>query len=107
MSVFILGMEMPQNCIMCPFWTEWGNCFLTGDWKFQEDFPLSQMRMPSCPLVEIKTPHGELIERKSAKVRFCQHCHWKESIENACDICAACPIDLIPTIIEAEGGGEE
>ena len=59
------------------------------------------------PLVEVKTPHGELIERKSAKVRFCQHCHWKESIENACEICVACPIDLIPTIVDAEGGGED
>ena len=96
MSIYIPGIEMPSDgkSICIEIFShggvhEFGKCY------------------PCALAYEIKTPHGELIERKSAKVRFCQHCHWKETIVNACDICAACPIDLIPTIVEAEGGRED
>ena len=102
MSVFIPGMEMPTKGYDCPL-NSFGICNLANDAERSLCYDYDE-RPQYCPIVEIKTPHGELIERKSAKVRFCQHCHWKESIENSCEICVACPIDLIPTIIEAEGG---
>lgn len=108
MSVYIPGMAAPSCCGLCPFqasrWT--GDFCSAGQFMMPADFDFHEIH-EKCPLVPIKTPHGELIERKSAKVRFCQHCHWKESIENACEICVACPIDLIPTIVDAEGGGED
>ena len=60
MSVLIKGMEMPKNCGECHFlhnegFKEW--CCLTESEDFNYDIIPS-----SCPLVEVKTPHGRLID---------------------------------------------
>lgn len=49
MSVIVKGMEMPQNCIECHV-----RCrlYLNG----------RKFRHPDCPLIEIPTPHGRLID---------------------------------------------
>lgn len=49
MSIYIKGMEMPENCIRCPL---------------RHDCPFPQFinrRSEDCPLVEIP-PHGRLID---------------------------------------------
>ena len=110
MSILIKGMDMPKYCRACPLSAGFSSCGIVKE-KIQGGYcnkwHCGAGRPDWCPLVEIKTPHGELIERKSAKVRYCQNCHWRHSIEDACEICAGCPIDSIPTIIEAEGGVED
>ena len=51
MSVLIKGMEMPERC---------GMCFLrVGDCK-QRIY--MEQRPKGCPLIEIPTPHGRLID---------------------------------------------
>ena len=51
MSVLIKGMEMPERC---------GMCFLrAGDCK-QRIY--MEQRPKDCPLIEIPTPHGRLID---------------------------------------------
>lgn len=68
MSVLVNGMELPKNCAECKFSDvfayppdyddEW-ICelnYLSMTW---ED---AQMRHSNCPLVEIATPHGRLID---------------------------------------------
>ena len=51
MSVLIKGMEMPERCAMC---------FLrVGDCK-QRIY--MEQRPKACPLTEIPTPHGRLID---------------------------------------------
>lgn len=51
MSILIKGMEMPERC---------GMCFLrVGDCK-QRIY--MEQRPKACPLVEIPTPHGRLID---------------------------------------------
>lgn len=55
MSVFIKGMEMPENCSRCDFikLNAAVRCFL---------FTGINGRAKDCPLVEISTPHGRLID---------------------------------------------
>jgi hypothetical protein len=63
-SILIKGMEMPKNCAECRLWDtcEYMNDF--DDWASildaVEDGNL--VRDKNCPLIEIKTPHGRLID---------------------------------------------
>ena len=62
MSIIIKGVEMPKNCDECP-------CIA---WRYDDDSPACCVlekdisdytkRLADCPLVEIKTPHGRLID---------------------------------------------
>ena len=57
MSVLIKGMEMPKSCAECRF-----NCdmFMSGHLNgFKEG---AYDRHCACPLVEVQTPHGRLID---------------------------------------------
>ena len=64
MSVLIKGMEMPKNCSTCP-------CFQYN--MFDDDIDGycktlktkiidSDKYHPNCPLIEVPTPHGRLID---------------------------------------------
>ena len=52
MGVYVKEMNMPRNCRECPFCIEHIDdlscIMLTGD--------------GDCPLVEVKTPHGRLVD---------------------------------------------
>ena len=87
MSILIKGMKKSQNCFTCPF-------------KFLNANVFVGCRLPkNCPLVEVPTPHGRLINADRLK-RQVEGRSWKardkfiELIDNA------------PTIIEAEEGEE-
>lgn len=61
MSILIKGMEMPKNCLECSFKfvdIKYGDgcCLFTGI------VCLSIGRQDRCPLIEIPTPHGRLID---------------------------------------------
>ena len=66
MSILIKGMEMPTRCGECPcaYSTEgayWDTCQAVDDQNDIEQFWKSG-RPDWCPLVEVSTPHGRLIE---------------------------------------------
>ena len=72
MTILIKGMEMPENCEKCPFLDyEEGFCFASGE-KIKSGWYVSTlysgspefntMRNPKCPLIEVPTPHGRLID---------------------------------------------
>lgn len=104
MSVLIKGIKMPKNCTICRFCAPEADpengemCMATG--KYVP--PCSTERLEECPLVEIPTPHGRLIDEKQipyidlnadmpqSKVRV-----WTTFKDK---------IDRLPTIIEAEEG---
>ena len=102
-DILIRGMEMPKTCGDCPLSALRMDCKLTGrdishDWM--------KRKIPDwCPLVPLPEGHGDLIEKKLAKAKFCQFCFWKHQNKDACERCAGCPIDFIPTIVPTEGGG--
>lgn len=93
MSVFIPGMEMPKTCYDdCPCQSlHWCNALK----EITE--PMTGKRIDRCPLVEIKTPHGRLIDGDAIADK-CDEPHWCVWLNEIKDA---------PTIIEAEGGGEE
>ena len=92
MSYIVHGVEIPRNC---------GGC----DRKRVCAERIYLLRRPdSCPLEEIKTPHGDLADKDKLMQEFMdsdldhlQRDDWKEVIQIVQDA---------PTIIEAEGDGE-
>ena len=66
MSYVVKGYKFPQSCRECwlvyPEGLHNCSCILTEKyWEFEEEMP-SKSRLPECPLVEIPTPHGRLID---------------------------------------------
>lgn len=65
MGVYIPNMEMPKSCGECEFnynleggSYEWWECVILHD-----DINQFDTRRTDCPLIEIPTPHGRLIDK--------------------------------------------
>ena len=103
MSVIITGMEMPKSCIECRF-RQYEYCDLQRQDVYAVnimDYALSFERHPSCPLVEIPTPHGRLIDADKLKSRLVLDNDSNELQRISADILKW--IDIQETVIEAEG----
>ena len=98
MSVLIKCMEMPKNC---------AHCFLT-DFCNQEGFGIfSNNRNKPCPLVEVKTPHGRLIDADANVAVLNKVLEETESAyERLFYSFASAIMKECPTIIEAEEGAD-
>lgn len=114
MSVLIKGMEMPINCLLCPFCVpeadeENGDiCIISGQ------FPLinKEERSVECPLVELP-PHGRLIDADAlhqlfeAQWHYLQCLDWDENptaeyTQSGVNWCINTMHDEAPTIIPAD-----
>lgn len=93
MSVLIRGMEMPKTCNDCGLRDSF-DCWITDSYieaRFSK-------RNEDCPLVEIPTPHGRLIDIKSVEdgkfvtVGNDYQRWWNGALESV--------IDNAPTVIE-------
>lgn len=81
MGVYIKGMDMPKNCFRCPLWdSEYGRCRVTAR--------ITNCKK-DCPLVEVKAPHGRLIDADAVDTSYSD----PEVVET---------LREAPTIIEAE-----
>ena len=96
MSILIKGIEMPKSCEDCKFCigladTEWGMCAgcLIDD-EYREASSKS-----GCPLVEVPTPHGRLIDADALD--------YKLSSSDRDIYVRGVLEEEAPTIIEAEG----
>jgi len=60
MSLLINGMDMPKNCRKCDFThcTRFGQKLCT----FLNEATSIKKKLPDCPLTEIPTPRGRLID---------------------------------------------
>ena len=104
MSVLIKGRQKPESCLMCQFHGFGGYknelivCSLTG----RSEGQLSNVL--DCPLVEVPTPHGRLIDGEKAKeeLRRAEALTRAFGYHNVIET-----ISEVPTIIEAEEGAEE
>ena len=98
-SVMIKGMEMPNGCYDCPILQSSDGCFDFECpfnsyllWHNAED--VIRYRPDNCPLVEIPTPHGRLIDADYLK---------KDRINiSGTDFVLLVDVDNAKTIIEAE-----
>ena len=106
MSVIVNGMKMPQRCLNCPFEERYSdaNYHCLANRGAVIEFDLFG-NGKNCPLVEIKTPHGRLIDA-DANVAVLNKV--LEEVESACQRSllsyAAAIMKECPTIIEAEEG---
>ena len=99
MSLLIKGMEMPPNCFECPCCdTHYGTCKATKNQPRAGVYGIPKW----CPLVEVPTPHGRLIDADALETTAIDAI--EEGI-HAADILL--DIRFAPTIVEAEGGGED
>ena len=113
MGVYIKDVKMPKNCAECKMW---GICDLLDfdDYESICDAVVDGdlVRDKNCPLVEVQTPHGRLIDadelygaivdkgQKNERGKYRIGDFWEL---NGCEIREV--IDGQPTIIGAEGSG--
>ena len=113
MSVIIKGMEMPKNCAFCPL-SEYRNSSLgqildckqigTVGTPSRDTHNVLKRRHPNCPLIEVPTPHGRLVDIKSVEdgkfttVSNEYQRWWNGALDSV--------VDNAPTVIEAEGSEE-
>lgn len=100
MGIFVKGMDMPPNCAKCLlFVNACSKIFLSYlcDATTSGDILSIYGRPDWCPLVEIPTPHGRLIDVDLLKDQFPI---WIDSFPS-CVVNKT--LSKAPTIIEAEG----
>lgn len=96
---YIVPKEIPKCCIECPCGYETEGAFsdvcsvLAREYEKDAD----SVRPNWCPLVEVKTPHGRLIDADEL-VRIWKGAKFYGHIDPI--------VDARPTAIEAEWGGE-
>ena len=110
MSVIVKGMEMPKNCYDCPFIrASFAGDYYCAKGKGDEDDlkKVYNRRMNDCPLIEIPTPHGRLIDAD----KLLEKAYWdyNEATHdyNNFKIVSEYEIADAPTVIEAEGSETE
>ena len=64
MAIYIKGVELPTNCLICPF-TEKDDRMGTICY-FTNIVALNIGRQKDCPLTEVPEPHGRLIDADKA-----------------------------------------
>lgn len=108
MSILIKGMEKPKDCYSCPFahdgWPdEWEMHCLFLD--RQVGYFGKKLKVPKdCPLVEVPTPHGRLVDADAVLSQYNGNIltaqnDYAEGLRDAAE-----DIKTAPTIIEAEEG---
>ena len=126
MSVIVKGMRMPSECRECPFaayyersGSTWCNAMekpLMEEPLALNDQPIKfDGRRPRCPLVEIPTPHGRLIDVDALKLEYgmkddCNDCEREmrgsvkaceyDTVYTKMNFCEW--LDDSPAVIEAE-----
>ena len=106
MSVIVMGMEMPENCYECRFQSElrlYCNAMPDNFCGNTDDIE----RPDWCPLVEIPTPHGRLIDAAFEEQHYTSMTTnptpdvTEQDKHNSLVIVRA--LQMAKTIIEAEG----
>ena len=99
MSVLVKGMEMPQGCYLTA--SPWHCIFCEGlmcNLLKKYAPPRCDERLKDCPLVEVPTPHGKLIDMDEL---------LKDAFYMRYGVGWLIPMESIaeaPTVIEAEEG---
>lgn len=103
MDILVKGMEMPRFCADCPFWEtrydpgyyNYEHCKALGKIfnECRRDISPFEEKLDDCPLVEIPTPHGRLIDADALDKELRRKWNYGD---NGVTIANA------PTILEAE-----
>lgn len=95
MGIYILK-EFPKNCNDCPCTSGW-NCFADDEMRDIAEYDDNHTKPDWCPLVEVPTPHGRLIDADAIPYIF-GSTHATEY-----DTVTKFVINKLPTIIEGDG----
>ena len=98
---YIVPREKPNRCTNCIYMDR-----ITYDCKlmYGDDYPDFEIQYKNCPLVEIPTPHGRLVDIKSVEdgkfttVSNEYQRWWNGALDSV--------VHYAPTVIEAEGSEE-
>ena len=101
MSILIKGIDMPKNCGSCDYLRddlESSYCYL-----MDKDISDGTIRAEFCPLIEIPTPHGRLIDGDELCNDFSNRCPGDCGCCGESDDIYDCGLIInAPTILEAE-----
>ena len=97
MSIIVKGMKMPDNCGECPMICEDDLCRITKGGRTIKERP------PHCPLADVPTPHGRLIDADALRESIKEARKHKPEIADDYFIVADW-LRSAPTIIEREAG---
>ena len=112
MSILIKGMEMPKRCCECRFSegdTMDGLCHAANKWFDDEYFSwfmyneddIDDSKPINCPLVEVPTPHGRLIDADAAeRDGWIVNRMYRASLTE--NVYETKHMNAFPTVIEAE-----
>ena len=105
MGVYIKDMEMPGCCAECDFCM--GLSVASGDYIYycvEDVYVPNEIVMEGrpdwCPLVEIPTPHGKLID--ADKFKSDNPLHIELDVPHVTEVSVEDKIDDAPIVIEAE-----
>ena len=96
MSV-LLNITMPNTCEVCPCNDDNWRCGATGEYFDYDD--MYERRRDNCPLVEIPTPHGRLID--ADKIEYEKL--YIDDVGKSYEMVGKDDIDGMSAVIEAEG----
>lgn len=103
---FIVPMEKPKRCGLCPcFHAEHPmHCQAVKAHKDKRIIAPYGAPIPNwCPLVEIPTPHGRLIDGDAYIKMMEEKCDHESSLDEwVLKVCRG-GVNIMPTVIEAEG----
>lgn len=96
MSILIKNMEMPHDCEVCPCL----QYFPVGTFACGVTHTMIGIgdKLKDCPLVEVPTPHGRLIDADELE----KDAEWSDYYDEYTAY-SECQIGHAPTVIEAEG----
>ena len=102
MSVIVKGMRMPSSCLECNFLAT-DNEGVDYCSAVMVDICGEYPKLEDCPLVELPTPHGRLLDADKLK----NHYSWWENGTREMTLDEAKTdfdviVDVQPTVIEAE-----
>ena len=91
MSVIVMGIEMPALCQECDLYID-GACYAKGYRDYRSIMDMS--KPDDCPLIEVPTPHGRLIDADALNYSNTDYCgnHFVYMVD----------IEDSPVIIESE-----
>ena len=107
MGVYIKNMKMPKNCLTCKLAGDGSDSKYIWDCPFTE-FEYTREegetgRLDECPLVEVPTPHGRLVDADALQCKVDDiGLGYYEVLGVTEDT-----VDDAPTVIEAEGSEDE
>ena len=96
MSVLIKGMDVPNVCGQCKI----AKAIQCNGWKYIRSIQLDRWKY--CPLVEVPTPHGDLIDREELFRLAAKRLHPSIQIGQVRHIA----YNILPTVIESEEENE-